>query len=243
VATDDRQILVTGQASAPASFLIPGNGQIRPKAVFATFDGTGASGSFFPLLQIVSDGGETICEAGADIPISAGGSGDVSWFRGLSPLPSSSAVLPGTGVDRHITSQVVANNSLAFVSFDTVLFDDLGWFDPLNPTKITTNIPGQFLLTYTNAWVYPGGSGFAIQTGIDNSPVTRVFVSEQVSASAGQPNATSGTAIVNADAGAVFTLFLYQVSGGNMSTWIAGSAGTDVQSFPTLSVVRIGDRV
>lgn len=243
MATDDRQIVVTGQAATPASFLIPGNGQVRPKAVFASFDGTGASGSFFPLLQIISDAGKTVCEAASDIPIAAGASADVSWFRGLSPVPSSSAVLPGTSVNRSITSQVIANNTSTNVSFDTVLFDDLGWFNPANPTRITPNIDGQFLVTYTNAWVYPAGGGFAIQTGIGHTAPTTVSVSEQITASAGQPNATSGPGIVNASAGDTFALFVYQISGGNMSTWIAGSEGTDIQPLPTLSVIRIGDRV
>jgi hypothetical protein len=79
VATDDQQVLVTGTASAPASWTVPGNGQIRPKAIYATFDGTGASGDFMPFLEIISDGGEVIAQS-AGSTVTAGGSVEQTWF-------------------------------------------------------------------------------------------------------------------------------------------------------------------
>lgn len=80
MATDDRQVLVTGQENAPAAFTVPGNGQIRPKAVFATFDGSGAAGDFKPALIIRSDAGELVGICAADDVVVAGESADVSWF-------------------------------------------------------------------------------------------------------------------------------------------------------------------
>lgn len=85
MATDDQQVLVTGAASAPASFRIPGNGQIQPKAVFASYDGTGAAGDFVPALKIISDGGETVGIYPTESPVVAGASADVSWFPGVKP--------------------------------------------------------------------------------------------------------------------------------------------------------------
>lgn len=239
----DIAIRASATANVPRDYTIPGAQEILPKSVSATMDGSAAATSWFPTLQVLDPGGHVMFSAECSSPVAAGASADVSWFRGLSQIPSSSAVLPGTGVDRHVTSQVIANNSVANASFDTVLFDDLGWFNPGSPTLITVTLPGQYLCIYTNAWVYPAGSGFPIQTGIGYNATSRVLVSEQVAATGGTPNATSGAAVVNANAGDSFALFLYQASGGNMSTWIAGSSGTDVQSFPTLSVIRIGDRV
>jgi len=80
VATDDRQVLVTGTAPAPATFRIPGNGQLRPKAVFASFDGTGAAGTFLPALKIISDAGEVVGVYPTDTAVAAGASASVSWF-------------------------------------------------------------------------------------------------------------------------------------------------------------------
>lgn len=239
----DISIRDNSTVNAPHDYKIPGAQEILPKAVSAAMDGTGASGTWFPCMQVLDPNGNVMFSAISPTPLAVGASADVSWFRGLSQVPSSSAVLPGTGVDRHVTSQVVPNNAATSASFDTVLFDDLGWFNPGTPTKITVTIPGQYLCIYSNSWVYPAGAGFAIQTGISYNAGARVLVSEQVAAVAGTPNSTSGAAVVNANAGDAFTLFLYQISGGNMSTWIAGSAGTDVQSFPTLTVIRVGDRV
>lgn len=91
MATDDQQVLVTGVASAPAHFTIPGNGQIQPKAIFATYDGSGAAAAFQPALKIISDGGATVGIYPTPISVGAGGSADVSWFPQLSgggsPIP------------------------------------------------------------------------------------------------------------------------------------------------------------
>jgi len=80
VATDDQQVLVAGTAPAPAAFRVPGNGQIRPKAVRAVYDGSAAA-TFIPVLRIVSDGGVIVAEATAPV-VAAGGSAAVTWFPG-----------------------------------------------------------------------------------------------------------------------------------------------------------------
>jgi hypothetical protein len=59
---------------------VPGNGQIRPKTIFATFDGTGAAGDFLPALKIISDAGFVVGIYPADTAVVAGASADVSWF-------------------------------------------------------------------------------------------------------------------------------------------------------------------
>ena len=80
MATDDRQTLVTGTAPAPADWLIAGNGQIRPKTITATFDGTSAASAFTPALKIYSDGGELIGVYPYVGSVAAGASVEVSWF-------------------------------------------------------------------------------------------------------------------------------------------------------------------
>lgn len=222
-------------------YQVPQQGELLPITVQATMDGTSAATAYYAAVQVIAPSGRVMTNA-ISTPIAAGASAAVSWFRGVASVPSSSAVLPGTAVDRSVTSQVIGSATTTPISFDSVLFDDLGWFNPANPTEITVGLAGQYFVLYTFAWVYPALSNFPIQTTIDLNVLTRVLVSEQVNAVQNTPNATSGAAIVNAAAGDVFRLLGYQASGGNMSTWIAGSRPPDVQAFPTLSVIRIGDR-
>ncbi len=88
MATDDQQILVTGTSPTPAQFTISGHGQIRPKEIFASFNGTGAGTPYVPALKIISDGGKTVGIHPADVNVAAGASADVTWFRGLrKPCP------------------------------------------------------------------------------------------------------------------------------------------------------------
>lgn len=93
MATDDRQVLVTGTAPAPATFTIPGNGQVRPKTIFATFDGTNAASAFLPCIKITSDGGELVGVYPAP-SVAAGGSAEASWFPGGNAGLASGQLLP-----------------------------------------------------------------------------------------------------------------------------------------------------
>jgi hypothetical protein len=83
VPTDDIQRIITGTAPAPAKWVVPGNGQMRPKDIFASYDGTGAAGPFFPTLKIISDGGKTVGIFPTGTSVAAGASADVTWFPGL----------------------------------------------------------------------------------------------------------------------------------------------------------------
>lgn len=243
MASADTLIVRDGPVAVPLDYNQPAGSEIVPVCATATFDGASAASGFLPALEVIAPDGRVVARCPTDVSVAAGASADVTWFPGITPLPSSSAVLPGTGVDRELSSQVVPNNVATNISFDTVLFDDLGWFNPATPTVITVTIPGQYLCIYTMAWVYPAGGGFPIQSGINYNAGARSLVSEQTSAAANTPNAHTGAAVVNGNAGDTFALFVYQISGGNMSTWIAGSHAPDVQPIPTLSVIRIGDRV
>jgi hypothetical protein len=170
VATDDQQVRVTGIADAPASYLIPGNGQIAPKAVFASFDGTGAAGAFKPALKITSDGGELIGIYPTDSTVAAGGSADVSWapFLGRGEAAGSSGTVssgyaqrfgsfqftPGTHTFSFGAGTLITNDSSVF-SIDTVHSQIAAAHGGLFLTTVfmffstTAGIPftGQFLLT------------------------------------------------------------------------------------------------
>lgn len=125
--TDDQQVLVAGTAPTPALFTIPGNGQIRPKCVFAHFDGTGAAGNFKPTLEVVSDGGKTVGVFPTTQIVAAGGSADVSWFQGIA--------VPNTGVPGAILQTYAGQPTAADFTYPASAHDTLlssGY--PLNST-------------------------------------------------------------------------------------------------------------
>jgi hypothetical protein len=136
VATDDQQVLVAGTASSPASYLVPGNGQIRPKTIFASYDGTSAAGAFLPALKIVSDAGETVGIFPTDASVAAGASADVSWFPRLAAAASAAT---DTGVQwffaRRSTNQSIPSANLNRISW----------------THHVTSDPTVFSVTTTNA--------------------------------------------------------------------------------------------
>lgn len=79
----DVAIRASATAAAPRDYTIPGAQEILPKAITATFDGTGAASQFFPCLQVLDPGGNVMFSAISSDALSPGGSADVSWFPGL----------------------------------------------------------------------------------------------------------------------------------------------------------------
>lgn len=144
MATDDQQVLVTGTAAAPASFRIPGNGQIQPKSVFATYDGTGAAGAFQPALKVISDGGEVVGIYPCDTSVQAGGTADVSWFPHVAAQKT--AALP-TVKARRTSTQVIPANAVGDLSWSDVSISDSGFYswDAGSPSVIHVLQAGTYM--------------------------------------------------------------------------------------------------
>jgi hypothetical protein len=134
VATDDLQRLVTGIAPAPAIFTVPGNGQIRPKSIFAAFDGTGAGSAFFPTLKVISDAGKTVGIYSSDTSVAAGASADVSWFPRLAA--KAAAAPAGSGW----TFAAMSAPAIVTVNAGTSKIVDM------DPAVMYTNAPSVFAI-------------------------------------------------------------------------------------------------
>lgn len=152
MATDDQQILVTGTAATPASHTIPGNGQIQPKAIFATYDGTSAVGTYKPALKIISDGGELVGIYPTDTSIAAGGSANVSWFPGVGGSPSgvgpSSPGLMAVSVEVQGAQAITVGPNDQIVVWDATQFDTgtpTPFWSNANPTRLTAPVDGYYL--------------------------------------------------------------------------------------------------
>lgn len=124
MATDDQQVLITGTAPTPATWRVPGNGQIRPKAIRATFDGTNAVVPFRPAVKITSDGGQLVGVYPLPTSVAAGASADVSWFPGIAGQVVSGAQVGFFGaIIVRTTNQSVPNSTATDAVFDTVSVD------------------------------------------------------------------------------------------------------------------------
>ncbi len=97
-------MLAGGVAVAPVDYLVPGTGQIRPKAIYAAFDGSGAGSAFLPALKIISDSGDEVGIYPTTQAVAAGGSATVSWFPGIGPYPDDDDEPPEVGGVQAITS-------------------------------------------------------------------------------------------------------------------------------------------
>lgn len=81
----DVAIRAQATAAAPQDYLIPGAQEILPKSVNAHMDGTSASGTWYPCLQVLDPAGNVMFSAISSVALAVGGTADVSWFPHLAP--------------------------------------------------------------------------------------------------------------------------------------------------------------
>jgi hypothetical protein len=88
----DVQILRAPASGVPSDYTVPGSGELRLKAVYAEFDGSGAGGPFLPCVTIISDSGDVIGRAvDQGVSVTAGSNADVTWFPGVKPAAAAAA--------------------------------------------------------------------------------------------------------------------------------------------------------
>lgn len=113
------QFAPLGTVSAPADWNIPSNIVLSPSVVFAHFDGTSATGSFVPTLQILSDSGHVVAEIPQDVTVAAGASCEATWapfLRTQSAAASLSLTITDVGLQAEtlpiwLTASTVVTNA------------------------------------------------------------------------------------------------------------------------------------
>lgn len=91
----DTQYNPLGQENAPAKWIVPGSLVALLKNVYASYDGTGAAGSYVPCLRLVTDSGHIEGEYVGTDTVAAGASADVTWFRGVKPKSGGGSTFTG----------------------------------------------------------------------------------------------------------------------------------------------------
>jgi hypothetical protein len=112
----DTQIHPTGTLAVPADYVIPASAELLLKNAYAHFDGSGAAGSYLPLLRIISDAGSTVVEAVADTTIAAGASADASWFPRVGAAAASTSFAAGWVT--HFNNNITVPPGLSFTDYD-----------------------------------------------------------------------------------------------------------------------------
>ncbi len=80
----DVQILRAPSSAVPSNYTLPDAAELRLKAVYAEFDGSGAAGNWLPCVTILSDSGDVIARAvDQGVVVTAGADADVAWFPGV----------------------------------------------------------------------------------------------------------------------------------------------------------------
>lgn len=226
MATDDQQVLVTGVASTPATFTIPGNGQIRPKSVFAHFDGSAAASAFLPVVKITSDGGELIAICPTTQSVAAGGSADVTWFQGVGGGGGGHGLQALIGARLQATNtQSIPDGTNTNLVYQSVLFDTDGMANLGADNRIlTVNTAGLYLVVCETQWAF-NTAGRRINVALHNAYYTDAAIPDVDSQSSNVNAIWTGNGrssnvsvgIYRADAGDFFSSGAYQGSGGNLN--------------------------
>lgn len=258
MATDDQQVLVTGQAAAPATFTVPGNGQITPRAVYAHFDGTAAAGSYKPALKITSDGGKLvgIYPISAADTLAAGVSAEVSWFPRV-------ACCPAVGTTSSYNSFVTALGPWAYWKLAegagaTTAIDSSGHGRTMtiDTGAVTMGQPGLLLTNPTQTCSF---SAWTAATNVSNfaSVATQAFTASSLSveywiSTAGHaPNTMALGALGRLDTQRTWMvelnnsgqpIFSY-IDGGAVTQTLTFAAGLDTSTTRHLVIVANGSTV
>jgi hypothetical protein len=124
----DEALLAAGVQAAPFQYTIPGAQEIIIKAITASFDGTGASGSWIPTLQVIAPNGAVLASCPGSV-LAAGALADVSWFPGVSENLVAQPGSPGAQLDyvQSTTDLTVtastAATSQVFIQGNPIAFD------------------------------------------------------------------------------------------------------------------------
>ena len=121
-----------GTAAAPATWTLPASLELAVNSVYASYDGTGAAGSYIPTLEVISDAGDKVVSIPQDASVAAGSSVEASWApflkgttaAGTTPnafymLSAYNAATVVSGVDKVLVLGSTQTNDAADVAFHT----------------------------------------------------------------------------------------------------------------------------
>ena len=132
--------------ATPGGYTISGGQEIIPKSIEVSFDGTGAGGSFVPVLQLVAPG-ETrtiVSEYPLVQTLAAGASADITWFPGVTPQVAA----PSGGVTPGVEYDGVSWAGVAWATLSSLEFECFGWWQGEGAGSQFSQITGNFGIVF-----------------------------------------------------------------------------------------------
>lgn len=197
----DAQILATQVSAAPLVYTIPGGQEIILKALFASFDGTGAAGAFLPCVRILSDAGKVVGEYVTDSTVAAGSSADVSFAPflrnagGATPTPSTvgaTAVILG-GATYGGSNQIIGGGGSAKASWIAGTF-----YTSTGDTSVFDFNSGANRIVINKAGMYVAGFVTRFSTTLSRFDIgSEIFWNDSFGGTVWQFKTASGTGAVD----------------------------------------------
>lgn len=115
-----------GTAAVPATWTLPPSLQLIVQSVYASYDGSGAAGSYIPTLEVISDAGDKVVSVPQDASVAAGSSVEATWAPFLrsataGATPTVSGV-PSALIFLHDSTFADTGFSLSTLNMDTASF-------------------------------------------------------------------------------------------------------------------------
>jgi hypothetical protein len=161
----DVQILRHPTTAVPSNYTLPDTGELRLKAVYAEFDGSGSAGSWLPCVTLISDSGDVIGRAvDPSSPVAAGGSADVTFFPGVKGGAAATSSTPDylvlLGAGQTVLDPPVGDSDHAKFVAATAQSNDIGsWTLVLDGgglvKEVDTTTDGRYLSVCQFTWSDP----------------------------------------------------------------------------------------
>lgn len=125
----DQVLTRDGPVAVPLDYPVPASGELIPKTVRATLDGSAVASEFFAAVQVIAPSGRVMFSAVSEA-IAAGASADVSWFPRVGGAAGSSPPISAGGLNLLYDKRLGADaagidtgaNGIAQTSKDLLVF-------------------------------------------------------------------------------------------------------------------------
>ena len=143
-------INVAGDPSTPLEYVVPGSTAFIPRAASCSFDGTGASGAFLPVMTWLAQNGDVIGRYIAP-QVAAGDSAEVSWAPFLRPQAAATSGLTNLSVAfgrvNPSSPPVISAGATDTITWDSVTVVGSGiTFASGSPRQVTIDDGGTILV-------------------------------------------------------------------------------------------------
>lgn len=135
----DDTLVRQGPEPVPFDVPVPQGGELLPKVVRATIDGSGAGAAFYAAVQVL-DPNNNVKGTYVSPQIAAGASADVTWFRGLAQQASSGGTGTVSWVHLHNIAVSVPSRSTPHTLLDFTTFVEY-----TNDASLFAIVPGNGL--------------------------------------------------------------------------------------------------